>query len=151
MIDQNYHSQSNGQQTGRLLMRGVCRYLRSCNYATIDEFAPAKGRRVDVMALGPKGELWIVECKSGRADFMSDNKWHEYLDWCDGYFWAVDLEFPVDLLPEHTGIMIADSYGAEIIRMASRRKLSAARRNVLVRKFARHAAMRLQMHIDPKL
>ena len=60
------------------------------------------GLRVDLMVLGPKEELWIVECKSSKADFMSDNKWHNYLEWCDRFYWAVDRDFPLELLPRGT-------------------------------------------------
>ena len=116
----------------------------------IEEFVPDRGLRVDVMALGPKGEIWIVECKSSRADFQSDHKWEGYLDWCDRYFWAVDLQFPSELLPVETGLIIADGYDAEIVRMAPEDKLAGARRNVLIRKFATHAARRLQALRDPE-
>lgn len=136
-------------QPGQLLARGVARHLRSHGFVTVEEFVPARGLRVDVMALGPKGELWVVECKSSRADFQSDSKWQGYLEWCDRYFWAVDLEFPTDLLPEETGLVIADPYDAEIIRMAPEDKLPSARRKVLIQKFATHAARRLQMLRDP--
>ncbi len=138
-------------QPGQLLARVVCRHLRSYDFVSIEEFVPERGRRVDVMALGPKGEIWVIECKSSRADFMSDGKWEGYLDWCDRYFWAVDEDFPTDLLPDDTGLIIADAYNAEIIRMAPETKLAGARRNVLIRKFARHAAARLHNHRDPKL
>ena len=110
---------------------------------------PERGLRVDVMALGPKGELWVVECKSSRADFQTDRKWQGYLEWCDRYFWAVDTDFPTDLLPEETGLIIADAYDAEIIRMGPETKLAAARRKVLTQKFARQAACRLQGFKDP--
>lgn len=136
-------------QPGQLLARGVARHLRSHGFVTVEEFVPTRGLRVDVMALGPKGELWVVECKSSRADFQSDSKWQGYLEWCDRYFWAVDLEFPTDLLPEETGLVIADPYDAEIIRMAPEAKLPAARRKVLIQKFATHAARRLQALRDP--
>ncbi len=112
---------------------------------------PERGRRVDVMALGPKGEIWVIECKSSRADFQTDAKWEGYLDWCDRYFWAVDEDFPTDLLPVDTGLIIADAYNAEIIRMAPETKLAGARRSVLIRKFARHAARRLHSLRDPRL
>jgi hypothetical protein len=134
---------------GQLLARGVCRHLASFGFAVIEEFVPDRGLRVDIAALGPKGEIWVVECKSSRADFMSDSKWQGYLGWCDRYFWAVDQEFPTDLLPEETGLIIADSYDAEILRMAPEYKLPGARRGVLVRKFAFHAARRLQGLRDP--
>ena len=103
------------------------------------------------MALGPKGEIWVIECKSSRADFQSDQKWQGYLEWCDRFFWAVDEAFPTDLLPEETGLLIADSYDAEIIRMAPEDKLAAARRKVMVQKFATHAARRLHALRDPGL
>jgi hypothetical protein len=107
--------------------------------------------RVDVMGLGPKGEIWVIECKSSRADFQTDSKWQGYLEWCDRYFWAVDCDFPTDLLPEQTGLIIADAYDAEIIRMAPEHKLAPARRKVVIQKFASHAARRLQRLRDPAM
>jgi len=137
-------------QPGQLLARGVCRALQGYDFVTIEEFTPERGKRVDVMALGPKGEIWVVECKSSRADFTSDGKWEGYLDWCDRYFWAVDDAFPTDLLPQDTGLIIADAYHGEIIRMAPEVKLAAARRSVLTRKMARHAARHLHGLRDPE-
>ncbi|MFT7594411.1 MAG: hypothetical protein ACI8R4_001732 [Paracoccaceae bacterium] len=136
-------------QPGQKLARGVARHLRSHGFVSVEEFIPARGLRVDVMGLGPKGEIWVVECKSSRADFQSDGKWQGYLEWCDRYFWAVDMEFPTDLLPEGTGLIIADAYDAEIIRMAPEDKLAPARRKMLVQKFATQAARRLQALRDP--
>jgi hypothetical protein len=136
---------------GQILARGVCRLLASHGFATVEEFVPDRGLRMDVMALGPKGELWVVECKSSRADFQSDSKWQGYLEWADRYFWAVDSEFPTDLLPAESGLIIADGYGGEILRMPEATKLAAARRSKLTRKFAFHAARRLQALRDPKL
>ena len=137
-------------QPGQLLARGVARHLLDHGFVSVEEFVPQRGLRVDVMGLGPKGEIWVVECKSSRSDFQSDNKWQGYLEWCDRYFWAVDSEFPTDLLPEETGLMIADAYDAEIIRMPSESKLAPARRKVVIQKFATHAARRLQVLRDPE-
>jgi len=134
---------------GQLLARGVCRHLLSHNFVSVEEFVPTSGLRVDVMALGPKGDIWIVECKSSRADFQSDNKWQGYLDWCDRYFWGVDEAFPSDLLPDDSGLIIADAYDAEIVRMGPEDRLAPARRKVMVAKFARHAALRWQAARDP--
>lgn len=137
-------------QPGQRLARGVSRYLRSLGFAAVEEFVPIRGLRVDVMALGPKGELWVIECKSSRADFQSDAKWQGYMDWADRFFWAVDLEFPTDLLPEDTGLIIADAYDAEVIRMAPEQKLAPARRKKMIQKFAMDAARRLQSLRDPR-
>ncbi|WP_068312667.1 MmcB family DNA repair protein [Aliiruegeria sabulilitoris] len=134
---------------GQLLARGVCRHLASLDFVTVEELVPTAGLRVDVMALGSKGEIWIVECKSSRADFRADQKWQDYLEWCDRFFWAVDGEFPTDLLPPETGLIMADAYDAEIQRIGPETKLAAARRKVMTRKFARHAARRLQAFRDP--
>ncbi len=112
---------------------------------------PARGLRVDVMALGPKGEIWVVECKSSRADFTTDSKWQGYLEWADRFFFAVDEHFPTELLPDDHGLIIADAYTAEILRMAPEAKLAPARRKVMVQKFATTAARRLQLLRDPDM
>jgi hypothetical protein len=134
---------------GQRLARGVCRHLTALGYACVEEMVPAPGLRVDVMALGPKGEMWVVECKSGRADFRADRKWQGYLDFCDRFFWAVDADFPTDLLPDGTGLLLADSYDAEILRMGPETPLAGARRRAMLLRFARHAAGRLMVARDP--
>ena len=134
---------------GQLLARGVCRHLRSHDFVTVEELVPTSGLRVDVMAIGPKGEVWIIECKSSRADFMGDQKWQGYLEWCDRFFWAVDADFPVELLPDETGLILADGYDAEIVRMGPETRLAPARRKALIQKFATCAARRLQALRDP--
>ena len=134
---------------GQRLARGVARALRAMDFVTVEEMVPIAGLRVDLMALGPKGQIWVVECKSSRADYIADQKWRSYLDWCDRFFWAVDGDFPTGLLPEDSGLILADPYGAEVIRMAPETPLAPARRKAVVQKFARHAAMRLQLLRDP--
>ena len=133
---------------GQRLARGVARALRQFDFVAVEELVPSPGLRVDLMALGPKGEIWVIECKSSRADFQSDQKWQGYLEWCDRFFWAVDQDFPTELLPEGTGLIIADAYDAEILRMAPEVPLPGARRKVMLQKFARHAASRLQAFRD---
>ncbi len=134
---------------GQQIARGVARLLRTMDCACLWEFVPARGLRVDLMALTPQGEIWIVECKSSRADFTGDRKWRGYLEWCDRYFWAVNADFPDDLLPDETGLIRADSWGGEILRMAVQTPLAPARRKRLTQDFARHAALRLQGLLDP--
>jgi hypothetical protein len=134
---------------GQRLARGVARALRQFDFVAVEELVPSPGLRVDLMALGPKGEIWVIECKSGLADYRADQKWQGYLDWCDRFFWAVGGDFPVDVLPEGTGLILADAYDAEIIRMAPETPLAPARRKVMLHKFARHAASRLHGYRDP--
>ncbi|SHI37277.1 MmcB family DNA repair protein [Wenxinia saemankumensis] len=134
---------------GQVLARGVCRHLLSHGFVTVEELTPVQGLRVDVMALGPKGEVWVIECKSSRADYTSDRKWQGYLEWCDRFFWAVDEAFPSELLPAETGLIVADGYDAEILRLGPETKLAGARRKTVTQKFARHAALRAQALRDP--
>ena len=139
----------NNLQPGQILARGVTRHLQSYGFVSLQEFIPTRGLRADVMALGPRGEFWLVECKSSRVDFQTDRKWLGYLDWCDRYFWAVDDVFPTELLPENSGLIIADGFDAEIIRDGEVRPLAAARRKALMLRFATAAARRLQLWTDP--
>ncbi|MDF2231529.1 MmcB family DNA repair protein [Albimonas sp. CAU 1670] len=139
-------------QPGVLLARGVCRLLIDLGFAPIAEFVPARGLRADVFAAGPKGEMWIVECKSGLPDFRSDRKWPGYLDWCDRFFFAVDEAFPDEVLPPDQGLIRADAFGAEILRHpAEPRTLAPARRKALTLRAARVASVRLRMALDPGL
>ncbi|PRY94736.1 hypothetical protein BCF33_0334 [Hasllibacter halocynthiae] len=137
-------------QPGQRLARGVVRHLSSSHgFACLEEFSPTRGLRTDVCALGPKGEVWVVECKSSRADFQSDGKWQGYLEWCDRYFWAVDGAFPQELLPDGTGIILADAWDAVIHRPAPEERMAGARRKALTQRFARCAAQRLSYARDP--
>jgi len=134
---------------GVLLARGVSRALRQHGFAPICEYVLTRGLRVDVLALGPKGELWIVECKSGLADFRADQKWQGYLPWCDRFFWAVDTAFPRHILPTGHGVFLADAYGAELMEMGPETRLAPARRKALTLGVARAAALRLARETDP--
>ena len=93
----------------------------------------------------------MVECKSCRADFTSDTKWQGYLEWADRFFFAVDEDFPTELLPEEQGLIIGDAYTAEIVRMPAEAKLAPARRKVMIQKFGVTAARRLQLLRDPDM
>lgn len=136
-------------KTGQLLARGMARHLTGLGFVSLEEFPPIKGLRVDLLALGRKSEIWIIECKSSREDFMSDEKWQNYLPWCDQYFWAVPTDFPVDILPEQTGVFWADGYDAELMRDAPISTLTPARRKSIIHRFARRAARRLAVLRDP--
>ncbi len=136
-------------RAGERLARGVARLLGQMGHAPLTEFVPTGGLRVDVISVTPKGEIWVVECKSCRADFVGDRKWQGYLEFCDRFFWAVDADFPDHLLPEGAGLIRADGWGAEMMRMAPQSRLAAARRNRLLRDIARVSTLRLLALKDP--
>jgi hypothetical protein len=131
------------------IQRGVCRALRALGYSVVTELALATGRRADVVALSPGGDIWIVEIKSCLIDYQTDGKWTEYLPHCDRLYFAVAPDFPVDVIPENAGLMLADRYGAHLMREPVEERLNAARRKAMMLCFARAAALRLQRHLDP--
>ena len=100
------------------------------------------GRRADLMALGPKGDVLIVEVKSGLEDFRIDRKWPEYAPWCDGFYFAVSPDFPEGILPDEPGLIVADGFGGAVVREAPVAPLAPARRKALTLAFARMAALR---------
>lgn len=131
------------------IARGVMRHFSQMGLPSLSEYSPVRGLRVDVIVLAPSDEIWIVECKSSKIDFKSDKKWQNYLEWCDRYFWAVDSDFPKDILPFDTGLIIADSYDAKILIEPPLNKLPAARRKKIVRSMASTACNRLAAYTDP--
>lgn len=131
--------------------RGVCRHLFDLGYAVLTEFTLANHRRADVVGLSETGGFVIVEVKVSVPDLRGDTKWPEYEDYCDRLFFAVPPDFPHDLVPETTGLMIADSWGAEEMRPAPETGMHASRRKALTLRFARAAADRHQRLVDPRV
>ncbi len=130
--------------------RGVTRLFSNLDWCHVTEMPLRSGRRVDVMALDASGGIAIVEVKSDQADYHADGKWHEYLDFCDRFYFAVTPDFPRQILPDdpRCGLILADQYDAVIVRDAELTKLNAARRKSLTLKLARTAARRLSVLMD---
>lgn len=124
------------------ITRGVCRHLIETGFAPLTEFTLANGRRADIVAVGAQGDIVMVEVKSCAADFLGDTKWTDYLGFCDRFFFAVDMNFPRDILPDHAGLIVGDDYGAAIARAAGEDRLNAARRKAVTIRIARQAMMR---------
>ena len=129
-------------ETTSAVTRGAARLVGSMGYAPLAEVGLPNGRRADLMALGPKGEIVIVEVKSSPEDYLCDRKWGEYLPYCDAFYFAVGPEFPKALLPEEPGLIVADGFGGAVVRDALLTPLAGARRKALTLAFARFAAMR---------
>jgi hypothetical protein len=122
--------------------RGAARLLADLGYAPLAEVSLPNGRRADLMALGPKGQVFIVEVKSGLEDFRADQKWREYRAFCDAFAFAVGPGFPRDALPREPGLIVADGFGGAVLREAPVEPLAGARRKALTLAFARLAALR---------
>ena len=117
----------------------------------IAELPLADGRRADLMALDAKGCITIVEVKSCLADFQSDRKWLFYRQWCDRFYFAIDMAFPEECIPYDCGLIVADRFGADALREPPEHKLDGARRKAVTLRFARCAAFRLQGQDDPDI
>ncbi|ACI99908.1 MULTISPECIES: MmcB family DNA repair protein [Rhodospirillales] len=131
------------------ITRGVRRALADRGIATLVEFPLANGRRADVFGLAEDGGVLIVEVKSCVADFRADHKWPDYREFCDCFYFAVAADFPQELIPDGCGLMVADAFGAEVLREAPVLKLAAARRKAVTLRAAQAAAARLHRLEDP--
>lgn len=132
------------------ITRGVLRLMNGLGFAPLTEFKLSNSRRVDVAGLDRIGKFIVVEVKSSLADFRADNKWHEYLDFCDFFYFAVSADFPKEVLPDDCGLIIADAYEAAIIRPANEQPMNGNRRRTQTLRFARTGANRLSGLNDPK-
>jgi hypothetical protein len=135
--------------TALAIARGTQRLLTSFGLTCISELPLPSGRRADLVGLGGSGEIVIVEIKSSIADFRADQKWQDYRLHSDRMFFATTMEVPQDIFPEDAGLIIADSFGAHIVREAPEHRLHAATRKTMLTLFARTAARRLQALADP--
>lgn len=129
-------------ETTGAVTRGAARLVTALGFAPMLEVVLPNGRRADIMALSPRGRIAIVEVKSGLEDFRADNKWGDYLPFCDLFYFAVATEFPVDVLPAEPGLIVADLFDGAVVRESTEILLAPARRKALTLAFARLAAFR---------
>jgi hypothetical protein len=123
--------------------------MTALGYAPLIEVTLPNGRRADIMALGPRGEIAICEVKSGPEDFLTDRKWGEYLPYCDAFYFAVAPEFPRHILPDEPGLIVADGFGGAVLREPPTTQLASARRKALTIAFGRLAALRVTANDPP--
>ena len=136
-------------ETALLVARGTRRLLTSLGFVSVTELSLASGRRADLVALADDGTVWIVEIKSSIEDFRVDQKWPEYRFHCDRLFFAIPEHIPTEIMPEDAGLILADAYGAAVLREAPEHKMPAATRKAMLVRLARAAADRLHRLADP--
>ena len=136
--------------TALRVQRGVMRLLRATyDFCCFAEVPLANGRRADVLGVGPKGEIWIVEIKSSLIDYRVDAKWPNYKDYCDRFYFAKPPELDTAIFPADEGLIVADAHGAEILRAAEPFTLPPARRRAMLLKLVRLGADRVHQLMDP--
>jgi hypothetical protein len=129
--------------------RATARLCLQLGWAPLHEVRLASGRRADILALQPGGGFACIEVKSGLRDYLADSKWMEYQPFCDQFFFAVDVDFPRDILPPETGLIVCAGRDADLLREPLCVKLAPARRKALLERFAWLAAGRLAVLEDP--
>ncbi|MGQ0455630.1 MAG: MmcB family DNA repair protein [Hyphomicrobium sp.] len=143
-------SPETAERAAAAILRGAQRLMRQSGCESVAELPLGSGRRADLVAINPNGEIHIIEIKSSVADFNADHKWPEYRDFCDRFSFAVAPGFTVETLPADQGLILADGYGGKIVRASAVTPLSAARRKAVLLAFARTAAARLHALRDPR-
>jgi len=135
-----------GRQSDLALMiqRGVTRHFHQNGVILLPELVLDNGRRADLVGIDSKGRVVVIEIKSSVEDFRVDQKWPQYREYCDLFYFASHVKVPQDIFPRDEGFILADNYGAEVIREANEVKISPARRKKLTLGFARASAMRLE-------
>jgi len=136
-------------ETALMIARGVRRLLRARGFSSVSELPLVDGRRADIVAVNGEGEVLIVEVKSSPADLRADRKWRDYLAACDRLYFAISEATPAELAPLEAGLIIADAFGAEILREADLKRMASASRRALLLRFAQAAADRLHRLADP--
>ncbi len=137
-------------ETALAIARGARRMLRALGFSSVTELALSDGRRADVVALGADGVILIVEIKSSIADFRADRKWRDYAAHCDRLYFAISDAVPPEIMPPEAGLILADRYGAAILREAPAHALAPATRRAVLLRFASAAADRLHRLVDPE-
>ena len=131
------------------IRRAAARLCGRLGWAPLHEVPLPNGRRADILALRPDGCFVCIEVKSGPRDFLTDLKWPEYRAFSDALYFAVDVDFPQELLPAETGLIVAAGLEADLLREAPTHPLAATRRRALLHRFALLAAGRLAALEDP--
>ncbi len=152
MTDSTLILPPDGRQSDTALMiaRGTRRLLRDLGFASVTELTLASNRRADLLAVSDDGTIWIVEIKSSIEDFRVDQKWPDYRLHCDRLFFAIPETVPPEIMPEDAGLILADSYGAAILRDAPEHRLAASTRKAMLVRVARTTAERLHRLADPE-
>jgi len=137
-------------ETALRIARGAARLLHAHGFCVVSELPLPSGRRADLVALGGDGSITIVEIKSSIEDFRADAKWQDYCGHADHFYFATGPHVPPEIFPLEAGLIVADPYGAEILRASACAPIPAARRKEMLIRIARAGAHRLHDLEDPE-
>lgn len=75
--------------TAPMVARGVTRLFAQHAIWMMAEYSLPNKRRADLVGMDKAGHIIMVEIKVAKADLLGDQKWTEYLDYCDQFYWAL--------------------------------------------------------------
>src|ERR1700709_264892 len=110
-----------------LIRRATALLCQRLGWAALHEGRLPNGRRADLLALCPDGRFACIEIKSCAQDFLSDGKWPDYREYCHTLRFAVDLDFPVALLPADAGLIQTADREADFVREPPLHPMAPAR------------------------
>lgn len=86
------------------------RWLYTNGYVACSEITLPNKRRADVIGY-KDGQVMIIEVKASREDYNQDDKWQQYLNWCDTFYFLGDIsEFE-----RHADTGYLEEYGKSLI------------------------------------
>ena len=105
-------------ETALMIARGVRRLLRARGFSSVTELALTDGRRADIAAVNRDGEVLIVEVKSSPRISAPIASGATMPLAATGCISPSRSERRLELMPLEAGLIVADPYGAEIVREA---------------------------------
>lgn len=93
----------------------------SSNIIVFKEVELSPHLRCDILCITYEEQVIIIELKTCKQDFKSDNKWQKYMDYCDYfYFFSPRDIVPIDEIDNKVGLLYLDGNNVITIREASR-------------------------------
>lgn len=135
-------------QTAEALKKAVSMMFFKYGYSMTTELGVKSWgrRRVDVIGNKISGDIVIVEVKSSVADFRTDNKWTEYLEYADRAYLAFTKEVARKIhdnpelkarIPKRVGVLVLGSDGyMKTARPARREPVSTENRISILARLA---------------
>lgn len=132
---------ANDIEKHRLMQDVICKHYYNKNYIAIPELSVNKFR-FDCFCYNRIGNIEIVEVKNSRNDFKNDNKYLNYLNYCNKLYFALNKEIKIEekdlerLQQEGVGLLTIDlsNSSIEMLLEANKKDLSDDIRKELIKK-----------------
>lgn len=69
------------------------KWLFQKGYSCVAEMILDNGKRIDVIGYNDEGHIIGIEVKASKSDYLRDDKWESYLDYCDEFYFLLSNGF----------------------------------------------------------